>query len=158
MNKCQKFIRNLYIMAAVICFAGCGLSPNILEGHTYALAEKTITASFSADTVAINDIGALPYSLSGSSLTITISDADSIISVLRAFLDNDSSIIAGLIKDVSKRLAGKSLVIRGSAADDGSNITISSIQITGSGSVVLNGINEELDKISEYGIKLERIS
>lgn len=65
MNKCQKFIRNLYIIAAVICFAGCGLSPNILEGHTYALAGKTITASFSADTVAINDIGALPYSLSG---------------------------------------------------------------------------------------------
>ena len=64
MNKCQKFIRNLYIIAAVICFAGCGLSPNILEGHTYALAGKTITASFSADTVAINDIGALPYSLS----------------------------------------------------------------------------------------------
>lgn len=153
MNKCQKFIRNLYIMAAVICFAGCGLSPNILEGHTYALAGKTITASFSADTVAINDIGALPYSLSGNSLTITISDADSIISVLRAFLDNDSSII-----DVSKLLAGKSLVIRGSAADDGRSITISSIQIIGSDSELLDMINKELNKISEYGIKLERIS
>lgn len=158
MNKCQKFIRNLYIMAAVICFAGCGLSPNILEGHTYALAGKTITASFSADTVAINDTGALPYSLSGSSLTITISDADSIISVLRAFLDNDFSIIDAFIEEVSEFFAGKSLVIRGSAADDGSSITISSIQIIGSDSGLLNMINEELDKISEYGIKLERIS
>lgn len=154
MNKCQKCIRNLYIMAAVICFAGCGLSPNILEGHTYALAGKTITASFSADTVAINDTGALPYSLSGSSLTITISNADSIISVLRAFLDNDFSIIDAFIEDF---FAGKSLVIRGSAAGDGSSITISSIQIIGSDSV-LDMINKELNKISEYGIKLERIS